>query len=157
RSKRPTSSASPRSCSREADAATATGIRADVRNPVGVRDVNPTRSDQARRAMEVLTGATLIDGTGASPIPDAVVVIDGERIAAAGARAHVRVPARAEVVDLDGLTLLPGLIDTHDHLASHGYALTTRWGLDEPASTAHLRTGSVLARTVGMGYTTVRD
>ena len=107
--------------------------------------------------MEVLTGATLIDGTGASPIPDAVVVIDGERIAAAGARAHVRVPARAEVVDLDGLTLLPGLIDTHDHLASHGYALTTRWGLDEPASTAHLRTGSVLAHTIGMGYTTVRD
>jgi imidazolonepropionase-like amidohydrolase len=107
--------------------------------------------------MEVLTGATLIDGTGASPIPDAVVVIDGERIVAAGARGHVRVPARAEVVDLGGLTLLPGLIDTHDHLASHGYALATRWGLDEPASTAHLRTGTVLARTLAMGYTTVRD
>ena len=107
--------------------------------------------------MEALTGATLIDGTGAPPIPDAVVVVDGERIVAAGSRAHVRVPARAGVVDLGGLTLLPGLIDTHDHLASHGYALATRWGLDEPASTTHLRTGAVLARTLGMGYTTVRD
>jgi imidazolonepropionase-like amidohydrolase len=107
--------------------------------------------------MQVLTGATLIDGTGASPVPDAIVVIDGERIVAAGPRDRIPAPARAEIVDLSGLTLLPGLIDTHDHLASHGYALTTRWGLDEPASTAHLRTGGVVARTLGMGYTTVRD
>ena len=53
--------------------------------------------------------------------------------------------------------MLPGLIDAHDHLASHGYALATRWGLDEPASTAHLRTARVLADTLAMGYTTVRD
>ena len=55
--------------------------------------------------MQVLTGATLIDGTGASPVPDAVVVIDGERIVAAGARGSTPAPARAEVVDLSGLTL----------------------------------------------------
>jgi imidazolonepropionase-like amidohydrolase len=107
--------------------------------------------------MQVLSGATLIDGTGAPPVPDAIIVIDGERIVTAGARGGTPAPARAEVVDLSGLTLLPGLIDTHDHLASHGYALATRWGLDEPASTAHLRTAAVLARTLGMGYTTVRD
>jgi imidazolonepropionase-like amidohydrolase len=107
--------------------------------------------------MQVLSGATLIDGTGASPVPDAVVVIDGERIVAAGPRGSTPAPARAETIDLSGLTLVPGLIDTHDHLASHGYALTTRWGLDEPASTTHLRTGGVIARTLGMGYTTVRD
>ena len=53
--------------------------------------------------------------------------------------------------------MLPGLIDAHDHLASHGYGLATRWGLDEPASTAHLRTARVLADTLAMGYTTVRD
>jgi imidazolonepropionase-like amidohydrolase len=107
--------------------------------------------------MDVLIGATLIDGTGAPPVPDAVVVIDGERIAAAGSRASTSWPAGARVIELDGLTLLPGLIDTHDHLASHGYALATRWGLDEPASTAHLRTGVVLDRTLAMGYTAVRD
>src|SRR5215510_4507168 len=107
--------------------------------------------------MQVLTGATLIDGTGAAPVPDAAVVIDGERIVAAGPRAGTSWPPHAELVDLSGLTLLPGLIDTHDHLASHGYALTKRWGLDEPASTTHLRTGGVLEQTLAMGYTTVRD
>ena len=107
--------------------------------------------------MQVLLGATLIDGTGASPVPDAAVVIDGERIVAAGPRTAISWRPDAERVDLSGFTLLPGLIDTHDHLASHGYALTKRWGLDEPASTTHLRTARVLEETLAMGYTTVRD
>ena len=105
----------------------------------------------------VLTGVTVIDGTGAAPVPDAAVVIDGELITAAGPRAAVTWPADAEVIDAGGRTLIPGLIDAHDHLASHGYGLATRFGLDEPASTAHLRTARVLAETLAMGYTTVRD
>src|SRR5215472_10161561 len=107
--------------------------------------------------MKVLIGANLIDGTGAPPVSASAVVVDGERIVAAGARSSVTWPAHAELVDLSGLTLLPGLIDTHDHLASHGYALSRRWGLDEPASTTHVRTGTVLEQTLAMGYTTVRD
>jgi imidazolonepropionase-like amidohydrolase len=107
--------------------------------------------------IRVLTGATLIDGTGAAPVSDAAVVIDGERIIATGPRLAVTWPADAEIVDVRGRTIIPGLIDAHDHLASHGYALATRWGLDEPASTAHLRTARVLAETLAMGYTTVRD
>jgi imidazolonepropionase-like amidohydrolase len=90
-------------------------------------------------------------------VPDAAVVIDGERILAAGPRAALKWPADAEVIDVRGRTLIPGLIDAHDHLASHGYGLATRLGLDEPASTAHLRTARVLAETLAMGYTTVRD
>jgi imidazolonepropionase-like amidohydrolase len=107
--------------------------------------------------IRVLTGATLIDGTGAAPVPDAAVVIDGDRIAAAGPRLSMTWPAGAEILDVKGRTVIPGLIDAHDHLASHGYALATRWGLDEPASTAHMRTARVLAETLAMGYTTVRD
>jgi hypothetical protein len=42
-------------------------------------------------------------------------------------------------------------------MASHGYALATRFGLDEPASTAHLRTARALADALGMGYTAIRD
>jgi imidazolonepropionase-like amidohydrolase len=105
----------------------------------------------------VLTGATLIDGTGAAPVPDAAVVIEDGRVTEAGPRAALAWPADAEVIDARGRTVIPGLIDAHDHLASHGYALATRWGLDEPASTAHLRTARVLADTLAMGYTTVRD
>jgi imidazolonepropionase-like amidohydrolase len=104
-----------------------------------------------------LTGATLIDGTGAPPVPDAAVVIEGVRIRAAGPRARLSWPGDAEVVDVAGHTVLPGLIDGHDHMASHGYGLATRWGLDEPASTVHLRTAAVLRDTLAMGYTMVRD
>ena len=107
--------------------------------------------------IRVLTGATLIDGTGAAPVPDAAVVIGDGRVPEAGPRAALAWPADAEVIDARGRTVIPGLIDAHDHLASHGYALATRWGLDEPASTAHLRTARVLADTLAMGYTTVRD
>ena len=107
--------------------------------------------------IRVLTGATLIDGTGAAPVPDAAVVIEDGRVTEAGPRAALAWPADAEVIDARGRPVIPGLIDAHDHLASHGYALATRWGLDEPASTAHLRTARVLADTLAMGYTTVRD
>ena len=107
--------------------------------------------------IRVLRGATLIDGTGAATVPDAAVVIDGDRIAAAGPRLAMTWPADAQILDVRGRTIIPGLIDAHDHLASHGYALATRWGLDEPASTAHMRTARVLAETLAMGYTTVRD
>ena len=107
--------------------------------------------------IRVLTGATLIDGTGAAPVADAVIVIDGDRIAAAGPRQGLSWPGDAEIVDVRGKTIIPGLIDAHDHMASHGYALATRFGLDEPASTAHLRTARVLAEALGMGYTTIRD
>jgi len=107
--------------------------------------------------IRVLTGATLIDGTGAAPVPDAAVVIDRDRITAAGPRAALTWPPDAEIIDGRGRTVIPGLIDAHDHLASHGYGLATRFGLDEPASTAHLRTARVLAETLAMGYTTVRD
>src|SRR5439155_18334549 len=61
-------------------------------------------------------GATLMDGRGGVPVMDAVVVVRGERIIAAGARASVRVPEGADIIDAQGLTLLPGLIDAHFHL-----------------------------------------
>lgn len=63
-----------------------------------------------------ITGATLIDGTGGAPVPDAVVLVRGERILAVGTRASVRVPAQVEIVEAGGLTLLPGLIDAHFHI-----------------------------------------
>jgi imidazolonepropionase-like amidohydrolase len=105
----------------------------------------------------LLIGATLIDGTGAPPQRDAAVLIDGERITAVGPRQTVATPANAEVIDCSGLTLLPGLIDCHDHLASHSYGFAHRWGLDEPQSTRHMRTATVLQQTLATGYTTVRD
>ena len=62
-----------------------------------------------------IVGGTLIDGIGASPVPDAVVVIDGNRIVSAGPRAKVKIPSNATRVDATGRFILPGLWDMHAH------------------------------------------
>ena len=70
--------------------------------------------DGGSRALAIV-GAQLVDGTGADPVPDAVVVIRGGRIAAAGSRAGTAIPAGAEIVDAAGRTVMPGLVETHAH------------------------------------------
>ena len=107
--------------------------------------------------MKALVGATLIDGTGGPVLQDATVLIDGERIEAVGPRAAVTVPFDAEVIDVSGLTVLPGLIDCHDHLASKNYEMISRWGLSEPTSLSHLKTANAIEETLLAGYTCVRD
>jgi imidazolonepropionase-like amidohydrolase len=106
---------------------------------------------------QLLIGATLIDGTGAPAQRDTAVLVNDGRIEAVGTRQGVARPRDVEVIDISGLTLLPGLIDCHDHLADHSYALAHRWKLDEPQSTRHLRTATVMQKTLATGYTTVRD
>jgi imidazolonepropionase-like amidohydrolase len=73
-------------------------------------------SAQTARRPLVLDHARVIDGTGSPPIEDARIVIDGERIAAAGPAATVAIPGGAEHIDLSGRTVLPGLIDAHFHI-----------------------------------------
>lgn len=59
----------------------------------------------------VIDGGTLIDGNGGAPVPNAVVVIQGNRITAVGRRGQVTVPANARVIDATGKWVLPGLWD----------------------------------------------
>ena len=107
--------------------------------------------------MLVLRGGTLIDGTGAGPVAGVTIVVGDGRIAAVARGAAGEWPQDAEIIDVSGMTVLPGLIDCHDHLAMHGYDLARRWGLDEPQSTRTLRTAKVLQETLAAGYTAVRD
>jgi imidazolonepropionase-like amidohydrolase len=62
-----------------------------------------------------IVGATLIDGTGAAPVPDSAVVIYNGVIVAVGPRSKVKVPKDAHIVDAKGKFLLPGLWDMHAH------------------------------------------
>lgn len=66
----------------------------------------------------VLTGR-VIDGTGAAPVEDGVVVVEGDRIRCAGSRRTCRPPRGAQVIDAGEGTILPGLIDLHTHARPH--------------------------------------
>ena len=107
--------------------------------------------------MKVLRGGKLIDGTGEGPVAGATVIIRDQRIEAVTTRTADDWPQDAQIIDVSGMTILPGLIDCHDHMAMHGYDLARRWGIDEPQSTRTLRTAKVLQETLGAGYTAVRD
>ena len=63
----------------------------------------------------VLSGGTVIDGTGAPALPDAVVVVRDGRIAAVGRRGEVAIPSPARIIDVGGATILPGFINAHVH------------------------------------------
>jgi imidazolonepropionase-like amidohydrolase len=77
----------------------------------------------------VLEGGTLIDGTGRSPVADAVVIVEGARIKAVGTRGHTAYPAGANVIRLNGRTILPGLIDGHVHLREYQVPMFLRYGV----------------------------
>ncbi|MHB8489002.1 MAG: metal-dependent hydrolase family protein [Candidatus Dormibacteria bacterium] len=103
----------------------------------------------------VIVAERLIDGTGRDPIERAAVVIENGRIGAAGARASLAIPAGARVLEDDDLTLLPGFMDMHVHLASSGTDLVRI--LMTPPSLALLNSVPNCARTLAAGVTTVRD
>ncbi|HEY3606934.1 MAG TPA: amidohydrolase family protein [Pseudonocardiaceae bacterium] len=101
----------------------------------------------------LFTGATLIDGLGADPVAMGSVLVDGDRITALGGRTS---PPDADVVDLSGLTLLPGLIDAHVHI---GHSSEMRAVLHNELSVAE-RAADIfrtLRQTLDAGFTAVRD
>ena len=73
----------------------------------------------------VLVGGTLIDGTGAPPINDSIVIMNDEYIVAVGKRDEIPIPDGSEVYDITGKTIMPGLIDSHCHFLWMGVAMKT--------------------------------
>ena len=102
----------------------------------------------------ILRGATLIDGTGAPPVRDRAVVITDRRIVDVVAD---RLPRDGTVLDLGGLTLLPGLINCHVHLCLAGDADPSRTLADESYAATVVNAVVRAQRTVEAGVTTVRD
>ena len=78
--------------------------------------------------MKVIVGATLIDPTSATPVPNTLIVLNGSRIASVGrvppnAGSTGGGPAGAEVLDGRGKFVMPGLADMHNHLGVGGMSL----------------------------------
>jgi imidazolonepropionase-like amidohydrolase len=102
----------------------------------------------------ILRGATLIDGTGAPPVRDRAVVVTDRRISSIVAD---RPPRDGAVLDLGGLTLLPGLVNCHAHLCLSGDADPSRTLTDESYAATVVNAVVRARRTVEAGVTTVRD
>jgi imidazolonepropionase-like amidohydrolase len=114
-----------------------------------------TTTATERRTLTVLRAAWLYDGTGATLIPEPTVVLDGTTIVSVESGGAV--PAGATLVDLAGATLLPGLVDTHVHLAFDSSAdpVANLAARDDDAALAAMGQAARLAARGGV--TTVRD
>ncbi len=77
--------------------------------------------------IKALVGGTLIDGFSSTPIRNSVIIIEGDRIKAVGTTATLEVPAGAEVISTEGMSVMPGLWDMHVHLRINGHSDYGRW------------------------------
>ncbi len=105
----------------------------------------------------VLTGATLIDGNGGAPVPDAALLVEGERIAWVGPAADLPAEAQSvEQIDVSGKWLMPGIIDAHIHICYNGEESTFAL-LEKPRDDLVLEAVEICERTLSQGVTTIRD
>jgi imidazolonepropionase-like amidohydrolase len=76
-----------------------------------------------------LVGATLLDGSGGPPLPDATIVVRRGRIESVGTRGGFTLPARTTQVDVSGRWIMPGLIDAHGHIERWALPRYLAWGV----------------------------
>src|ERR1043165_641141 len=122
--------------------------------PQGQRTMNP-----APDTVYVLKPAHVFDGEAAQLHDDWVIVVRGQQIEAVGSPTMLRVPADAKLIELPGLTLMPGLIEAHSHILLHPYS-ETPWNDQVAHESLALRVARAtnhLERTLMAGFTTIRD
>ena len=103
----------------------------------------------------IIKSKLLIDGTGRKPVADPVVVVEGDTIGAVGVAGEIQVDRDACVIDLSGMTLLPGLIDAHIHLEGWQSMDLMEW-MTTPVAVSALRATVDARRLLEAGFTAVR-
>lgn len=101
----------------------------------------------------------VFDGVNVAPHTGWAVLVRGDKIAAAGPAADVKAPAEAKVIELPGITLLPGLIEAHSHLLLHPYD-EVKWDdqvLKEALAERICRATKHAKDDLLSGFTTMRD
>lgn len=111
------------------------------------------------RGTIVLRAAQIIDGTGAEPIKNGVVIVTDNKITAVGTSAGVKIPSGARVINLGDATILPGFIDAHTHIIGRTLG-------DAEAENALVRDYDSIGAIIGVvnaektlmnGFTTIRN
>lgn len=105
----------------------------------------------------VLSGGRLIDGFGGPPVDNAVVVIEGTTVRAAGPQAAIPIPAGAKVIDTNGYTMMPGLMDMHVHLMILGHGDYNHWFEAYPSQWRDVVMPISAKQLLMAGVTTARD
>ena len=105
----------------------------------------------------LLRDVTVVDGTGAPPLPGWALVVEGRRIAWMGPAGEAPATAPDTVVEGGGRTVLPGLINCHVHLTADGAPDTFAQAAFDTVPKATLRAARNAALTLRSGVTTVRD
>jgi imidazolonepropionase-like amidohydrolase len=107
----------------------------------------------------LLKPAHIFDGESAQLHDGWVVLVRGEKIEAVGPANEIKAPAEAKVIELPGMTLMPGLIEAHSHVLLHPYSETV-WNdqvAREALSLRIARATNHLRSTLVAGFTTIRD
>ncbi|MEM2137356.1 MAG: amidohydrolase family protein, partial [Candidatus Methanomethylicia archaeon] len=103
-----------------------------------------------------LVNGFLIDGTGRLPIDKAVIIVDGNKIRDVGRGGEVKIPSDAKIIDLNGSTVMPGLIDAHMHfMGTRTHKLEENFTV--PDQVKLLRCVSDASALLNAGFITVKD
>jgi imidazolonepropionase-like amidohydrolase len=106
----------------------------------------------------VLVADTVLDGTGAEPIHEGTVQIADGQVAWVGPTASApSAPADAEVLELPGTTVMPGLIDAHTHIMYNRYASAVEIDSKDSLEGATINAIANAQRLLLAGFTTIRD
>ena len=107
--------------------------------------------------VKALVGGTAIDGYGNTPIPDSVILIEGDIITAVGTQAEITIPENAEIISTEGMSVLPGLWDMHVHLMINGHADYSYWDETYPPLFKDVIMPSSAHQLLMAGVTSARD
>ena len=104
-----------------------------------------------------LVGGLLIDGSGAEPMPNSIVLIRGDRIEAVGSIGRLPVPQDYQLVSTEGMTVMPGLWDPHVHLLYNGHPDFGHWFSSYADRFADVTIPASALQFLMAGVTSVRD
>ena len=108
---------------------------------------NVARYVSVNAPVVALTHVRVVDGTGAPPREDQTILIRDDRIDGVGSASTVKVPAGAQVLDLTGSTVIPGLVGLHEHTWFGGLRVSTPMSVSAPL--LYLAMGVTTAMTAG--------